>query len=114
MLRKVLSWCAVVGLIWLIAFGTASAVFEWRVDTIEGPRGAQGERGPTGRSGPRGPTGLTGLRGPAGLQGDSGQTIVQPDFDSQQNQDCIEALADFANEYSVWYQDGFHVQLNCP
>lgn len=118
MLRKLAMPALAAVFVWLSAFLVAFAVVEWRVDAVEGPPGATGARGAPGPAGPRGSQGLQGPPGPRGLPGAAGaagQTIVQPGgSDNGETQQCLEALADYADPISVWYQDDFHVRLACP
>ena len=87
-----------------------------------GSHGTVGEPGPPGPRGPAGPRGLQGLLGPQGPPGPAGVSTFDTgidlgttfDFEQQQTQDCLEALADYADPISVWYLDDFHVRINCP
>ncbi len=102
--------------------GTAGIAYGVVELTGGGPPGEPGEQGPPGPRGRVGPAGPQGLRGPAGAAGPAGPVGVSTisgvdtgfDFREQQTQDCLKALADFADSYSVWYLDDLHVRLNCP
>lgn len=115
--KRLVAASCMLAVAWLGAFAIAFAVVEWRVDAVNGPvgpRGEQGSPGLRGATGPEGPQGPPGSRGLTGQTGDSGTNIFQDTGQADEQQSCLEALADYADQYSLWYQDDFHVTLNCP